>query len=221
MEPGDRWDALRQLRGAGRGALAQVPGVREARVNLATERASIVVDPRRVDIDRLTEAIARAGYSARRAELEPGTGAEALRRERSEQVAYWHRRLVVGVALVVPLVVLGYAPMLAPEAFGHAAWIAWVMFALAAVLQAYLGGPYIKGAWVRLKQGSSNMDTLIALGTTTAFGYSIVQLLAGQAGSARSLRAAAGVGITIAVSIAGAVWFGDPPQFGADREPDA
>ena len=60
------------------------------------------------------------------------------------------------------------------------------MFALAAVLQVYLGGPYLVGAWERLKQRSANMDTLIALGTTTAFGYSLARLLAGHAHDAHS-----------------------------------
>ena len=163
------------------GALARVPGVSDARVNLATERASVVVDPRRVDVESLAAAVAAAGYTARRAELEPGAGAEALRSERAEHVAYWRNRLVVGVVLTVPLVVLGYGPMLAPSAFGHAAWVGWAMFALATVLQVYLGGPYLRGAWDRLRQGSSNMDTLIALGTSTAYGYSVAQLLVGQA----------------------------------------
>jgi P-type Cu+ transporter len=163
------------------GALASVPGVREARVNLATERASVVVDPEAVDEAKLAEAVARAGYSARRAELDLAAGAEALRRERAEQISFWRNRIIVGVALAVPLVVLGYGPMLAPAAFCHAAWVSWVMFALAGVMQAYLGGPYLKGAWERLMQGSSNMDTLIALGTSTAFGYSVVQLALGHA----------------------------------------
>ena len=163
------------------GALAKVPGVSDARVNLATERASVVVDPRRVDVEGLAAAVAAAGYTARRAELQPGAGAEALRSERAEHVAYWRNRLVVGVVLTVPLVVLGYGPMLAPSSFGHAAWVGWTMFALATVLQAYLGGPYLRGAWDRLRQGSSNMDTLIALGTSTAYGYSVAQLLVGQA----------------------------------------
>jgi Cu+-exporting ATPase len=79
------------------GALAGVPGVSDARVNLATERASVVVDPHRVDVESLAAAVERAGYTARRAELEPGAGAEALRSERAEHVAYWRRRLVVGV----------------------------------------------------------------------------------------------------------------------------
>ena len=99
------------------------------------------------------------------------------------------------------------------------------MFALAAVLQAYLGGPYLKRAWRRLKQGSSNMDALIALGTSTAFGFSVVQLLVGHAGPSRFLWGAAGVAIAIAVAVAvaigvaGAVLFGDPPRFAEDQSP--
>jgi Cu+-exporting ATPase len=163
------------------GALTSVPGVREARVNLATERASVVVDPDQVDEEKLAGAVARAGYSARRSEIDLAAGADALRRERAEPIAHWRSRLIVGVALTIPLVILGYGPMLAPALFGHAAWVGWAMFALASVLQVYLGTPYVKGAWERLKQGSTNMDTLIALGTATAYGYSVVQLLFGHA----------------------------------------
>ncbi|MDR3637231.1 MAG: heavy metal translocating P-type ATPase [Isosphaeraceae bacterium] len=162
------------------GVLKDVPGVREASVNLATERASVVVDPTRVVPEQLATAVARAGYSAARSELEPGAEAESLRRERSVQAAYWRKRLIVGALLTVPLIVLGYAPMLAPHAVGHVRWIPWTMFALAAILQIFLGGPYYRGAWTRLKQGSSNMDTLVALGTSTAFGYSVVLVLLGR-----------------------------------------
>ena len=111
----------------------------------------------------------------------PGAGADSLRRERAGQVAYWRNRLLVGVVLTLPLVLLGYAPMVAPATFGHAAWVGWVMFALAGALQTYLGGPYYVGAWQRLRQRSTNMDTLIALGTSTAFAYSVFQLVAGDA----------------------------------------
>ena len=159
-------------------ALSNVPGVREARANLATERASVVVDPARVDEAVLERAVAAAGYSARRAELEIGEGAEALRLERAEHVGYWRARLIVGVVLTIPLIVLGYFPV------GH--WLGlhtasgWIMLPLATALQVYLGAPYYRGAWLRAKQWSSNMDTLIALGTSTAYGFSLYQLLAGD-----------------------------------------
>ena len=167
-------------------ALNGVPGIADARVNLATERAGVLVDPSRVSESEIAEAVARAGYSARRAELIVGEGAESLRRERAESVAYWRNRLIVGVILTVPLVVLGYAPMLSSAAAGHSVAIGWAMFGLAAAMQAYLGGPYLKGAWERLRQGSSNMDTLIALGTSTAFGYSLARLAKGHAHDAHS-----------------------------------
>jgi len=167
-------------------ALRGLPGVAEARVNLATERAGVRVDPSRVTEAGIAGAVASAGYTARRAELVLGEGAESLRRERAVSVAYWRNRLVVGIVLTVPLVVLGYAPMLSTTAAGHSTAIGWAMFGLAAVLQAYLGGPYLKGAWGRLRQGSSNMDTLIALGTSTAFGYSLARLAAGHAHDAHS-----------------------------------
>src|SRR5690606_6254724 len=95
-------------------ALSSVPGVKEARANLATERASILVDPATVREDQLAQAVARAGYSARRAEYDPSAGAEALRSERAEQAAYWRNRLIVGVVLTIPLAILGLGPMLLP-----------------------------------------------------------------------------------------------------------
>ncbi|MBV8488519.1 MAG: heavy metal translocating P-type ATPase, partial [Planctomycetaceae bacterium] len=161
-------------------ALSGVPGVHEARVNLATERASIVVDPARVDPQALEASVAKAGYSARREALSFGAqAARQMRRERSEHVSYWRKRLIVGCIVALPLLVLGLTSMFVP-ALESARWVGWCMFGLAAILQVYLGGPYIRGAWQRLLQRSSNMDTLIALGTSTAFLYSTAHLVLGH-----------------------------------------
>ncbi len=162
-------------------ALEGVPGVIDARVNLATERARVVVDPARVAEADLSKAVAAAGYGAKRAEGgDPAAEAAAMRADRAEQVAYWRRRLIVGVVLVAPLAVLGLGPMLVPGAFGHGAWIGWAMLVPATILQVYLGTPYLIGAWKRLRMWSTNMDTLIALGTLTAYGYSLANLLRGD-----------------------------------------
>lgn len=164
-------------------ALAAVPGVSEARVNLATERATAVVEPSRVQDRALIEAVAGAGYTAIPIEPErdPYAEAQAMRAERAQRVAYWRERLVVGVVLSIPLLVLGYGPMLFRSPWWtHAAWVGWAMLVPAAMLQAYLGWPYVEGAWKRLRQGSTNMDTLISMGTTTAFAYSLYHLLAGH-----------------------------------------
>ena len=161
-------------------ALTAVPGVRDARVNLATERATVVVDSGQVDAGQLASSVSKAGYTARRDTLSFGArAAEQIRSERNEQIAFWRKRLIVGLVVTVPLVVLGLGSMFLP-ALEHAAWSGWCMFALASILQVYLGGPYIRGAWQRLLQRSSSMDTLIALGTSTAFLYSTVHLLRGD-----------------------------------------
>jgi len=161
------------------GALAGVMGVREARVNLATERASVVVDPALVDETALRAAVAAAGYSIRRSELEPGDGAASLRKDRAEGVALWRRRLTVGVVLTLVSVVLGDAPVGA--ILGLAIPVGWLVLPLATAVQVDLGRPFRVGAWARLRQRSTNMDTLIVLGTTSAYLYSLYQLVLGDA----------------------------------------
>ena len=161
-------------------ALVGVPGVREARVNLATERASVAFRAGNPPgAETLAAAVARAGYSAKPVEGGDLGGADAIRRERAEVVATWRRRLVVGLALAVPLTILGLGPMLG--LFASRPWIGYAMFAMATPLQVYLGWPFYRGAFARLRQGSTNMDTLIALGSTVAYGYSIGQLVGGDA----------------------------------------
>ncbi|WP_152049809.1 heavy metal translocating P-type ATPase [Tautonia marina] len=163
-------------------ALASVPGVSDARVNLATERASIRIDPSRFDPRSLERAVSEAGYEARPIDTsaDPTQTAAAMRREREERIASWRRRLIVGVIFVTPLIILGLGPMLLGGAWHHAKWVGWAMLVPATILQVYLGGPYIRGALGRLRHGSTNMDTLIALGTSTAFVYSLYHLLIGD-----------------------------------------
>ena len=169
------------------GALGKVPGVTGPRVNLATERAAFRVDPAVTTEAEVERAIAQAGYAATRDEWQPGAGAQTLRDDRARQVAAWRTRLIVGVVGTVPLVLLGIAPMVVALSPATLRFTGWVMGGIAAILQVYLGAPYIRGAWDRLRHGSTNMDTLIALGTSVAFGVSLVQLVRGHAHDAHSL----------------------------------
>src|SRR6185369_4689818 len=70
-------------------------------------------------------------------------------------------------------------------------WFPWLAFALAALVQIFSGAPFYRGAWRQLKTGSYNMDTLVALGSTTAFGYSAWALLSGRGGHLYFMEAAA------------------------------
>jgi Cu+-exporting ATPase len=146
------------------GALASVPGVERARANLATEQASVVFDSARASVAELEKAVAAAGYQASLANLDAlgSSLTQRLERERSA----WLRRVVVGALLLTPLVI------------GHLAGIeslatGWLALLLASVLQFYVGWPFYTGAWQRLRHGSTNMDTLVALGTTAAYGAGV------------------------------------------------
>jgi Cu+-exporting ATPase len=149
-------------------ALLAEPGVTEAAVNLATERARVFGAG--LDAGALSEAVKRAGYAASPviADAPLVDPAPASRRE------LWH--VAIGAALAAPLL-LGMAahmaglPVMLPG---------WVQLALAAPVQFWLGARFYAGAWKALRAGAGNMDLLVALGTSAAFGLSVWSLLLGD-----------------------------------------
>ncbi len=98
----------------------------------------------------------------------------------------WHLNLWIGVLGTVPL-------MIGEWIFGLSMtpWFRWFSFAVASVVQVFAGAQFYRGAWRQLKVGSSNMDTLVALGSTTAFAYSAWALLSGFGGHLYFMEAAA------------------------------
>jgi Cu+-exporting ATPase len=150
-------------------ALRRVEGVTEAQVNLATEVATVGFDPLRVGVDELAAAVARAGYTATpRREAAPAAtpappaedddaGLTALRRT-------WQTTLAVGLGLMV----LMYVPL-------HLDTMDWLMPAIlvvATVVQFWAGRGIYRAAWAAARHRSTNMNTLVALGTGVAYGYS-------------------------------------------------
>lgn len=142
-------------------SLRQVPGVTEAHVNLATAQAVVLGAPDLTSAAALS-AVEKAGYSATR--IDSPTHAQATRRtrERAETVD-WRQRLIAAWLLLLAII--------ATHAFHHTWPLAagWLQLILAAILQIYVGGPYMMAAFRQLRRGTSSMDTLIALGTTVAF----------------------------------------------------
>jgi Cu+-exporting ATPase len=172
-------------------ALARVDGVSSASVNLASETATVEFDPSRVGPSELVRAVGDAGYEARvRVEDTGGLAVVSRDSQREAQAQYYvHQRqlLVFAAALSLPLLLIAMVPpftTLVPggiarllgvtDASGVAMVHKYVMLALAAPVQFYAGAQYYSGMWSALKQRAGNMDTLIAIGTTAAFGYSLV-----------------------------------------------
>jgi len=146
-------------------ALAKVPGVTNATVNLASERAHIEsLGP--IDPARLIEAVTQAGYSAQLTENVHATQDDQHKRLRRER---WS--LVAAIVLALPLVL----PMLV-EPFGlHWMLPAWAQFLLATPVQFILGARFYVAAWKAVKAGAGNMDLLVALGTSAGYGLSLYE----------------------------------------------
>ncbi|WP_413740116.1 copper-exporting P-type ATPase CopA [Sodalis sp. RH14] len=149
-------------------ALQQVPGVGQARVNLAERSALVLGAP---DGDALIAAVARAGYGAEIIQD------DALRRERQQQTALQATRRfrwqsALALALGVPLMawgLFGGSMTLTPES--RPLWL--VIGVATLVVMAIAGGHFYRSAWKSLRTGSATMDTLVALGTGAAWLYSI------------------------------------------------
>ena len=159
--------------------LSATDGVRKARVDLMTGQAVVECEPGRAAVEELTDAVRRGGYSARPVDQTAGLGGEMIRRERREATG-WLRRLVVALALLVPLILVTHTRVLADPV------LVWCQFALATPIQLYVGWPYLVGAWRRLRTGSANMDTLVALGTGTAFAAGLSGLMEARLGAVLS-----------------------------------
>jgi Cu+-exporting ATPase len=91
-------------------------------------------------------------------------------------MAGWRFNVVAGLIATLPLMA---GEWIFP--WGTVRWFHWLAFALALPVQVFCGARFYRGAWTQLKAGSSNMDTLVALGSTAAFAYSVWGLLAGGA----------------------------------------
>jgi Cu+-exporting ATPase len=152
-----------------------VAGVESAEVNLANERATVRLDAATTELGALVHAVARAG--SRALVIPEGDAARAAavddeRALRLRYVASLRRRLIVASVLASAAVVLSMAAHVIPE-LEHADWRAYVLFALATPVQLWAGAPFYRAAWNAARHGTTNMNTLIAVGTTAAYGLSV------------------------------------------------
>lgn len=163
--------------------LNKVDGVLEATVNYASEKAVVNYAPGATDRAELVAAVRKAGYDVvQTAELDDPQDAEAAARE--AEVQHQMHRFIVGVIFSLPLFILSMA-----RDFGlvgmwaHATWVNWLFFVLATPVQFYVGWDYYVGGYKSLRNGSANMDVLVAMGSSVAYIYSVAVLIAKTMGS--------------------------------------
>ncbi|OEZ78487.1 copper-exporting P-type ATPase A [Janthinobacterium sp. HH104] len=146
-------------------ALLKVPGVLAASVNLATESARIKVTGG-LEAGALIAAIDKAGYAARVPAASQASAPAAAPNRDGMKVAF-------AAVLAFPLML----PMLLEWAGIHLMLPGWLQFALATPVQFYFGARFYKAGWKAARAGSGNMDLLVALGTSAAYGLSVYQWL--------------------------------------------
>jgi len=156
-------------------ALRAVPGVLEANVNLAIERADVRSSPGSTGLNALMRAVELAGYQARVALPAVGPGlAEDEHRDR-EQAAMRRELnlLLISAALATPLLI----QMVAMFAGLHWHLAAWAELLLATPVQFVIGARFYSSAWKAVRARSGNMDLLVVLGTSAAYVYSLYLLV--------------------------------------------
>ncbi|MEO8101295.1 MAG: heavy metal translocating P-type ATPase [Betaproteobacteria bacterium] len=152
-------------------AIGKLPGVVKATVNLATEQATVQLISGVVSAGQIIAAVQRAGYEA---SLRTGADTPPPARSRREGL-----HVIAAAILTAPLVV----PMLTDIAGAHLMLPAWLQWLLATPVQFYLGARFYRAGWNALRAGSGNMDLLVALGTSAAYGLSLYQWLSAAPGA--------------------------------------
>ena len=159
-------------------ALGDIPGVKEAGVNFATARAMVTFDPATVTPHDLRAAVQGQGYDALLPEAGRGQGGVEDAAAQAQEAEYRRARVrfVVAAVLTVPVLILAMGGHLVPSlkaAFDFPAR-PWVELLLTTPVLLWAGWDFIAGAWRAARHRAADMNTLVAVGTLSAYAYSLV-----------------------------------------------
>ncbi len=163
--------------------LNRMDGV-EATVNYATEKAKVTYAGADVSVDDLIATVEATGYTARppapptaaTAAPPPGSGAAEQGAAEDDGLTTLRQRLITAVLLAVPVIAMAMIPALQFD------YWQWLSLTLAAPVVTYAAWPFHRAAWTNAKHGAATMDTLISVGTSAAFLWSVWALFFGTAG---------------------------------------
>ena len=159
-------------------AISSVPGVRECTVSFGAEQATVKYNPQKTNLKQIQDAVDAAGYQAYPLEEQEMMVGEddkekAVRKAEERNLI---RKLVVGSIISIILIVGGLPMMTGLEFSFIPRWLhnPWLQLILTTPVQFWCGYGFYIGSWKALKRQTATMDTLIALGTSAAFFYSLV-----------------------------------------------
>ncbi|MFF9422980.1 heavy metal translocating P-type ATPase, partial [Streptomyces globisporus] len=163
--------------------LNRMDGV-EATVNYATEKAKVTYAGADVSVEDLIATVEATGYTARppappaagTAAPPPGSGDTEQSASEDDGLTTLRQRLITAVLLAVPVIAMAMIPALQFD------YWQWLSLTLAAPVVTYAAWPFHRAAWTNAKHGAATMDTLISVGTSAAFLWSVWALFFGTAG---------------------------------------
>src|SRR4030043_205640 len=154
-------------------ALNSVKGVVHADVNFATERASVEYIPEDVSIRELKKVVEGAGYQVLEVREEDIVEKERLARE--AELSRLKLKFILGAILLAPILILMYGASFLEKRFGLSQEVNFfIQFLLATPVQFWAGWQFYAGFWKALKHKTSDMNTLVAVGTSGAYFYSLI-----------------------------------------------
>lgn len=152
-------------------SLEEMAGIFTANVSIATEQAAIIFNPSDLSETAIVDKIRSLGYDVIDADSEAAARAAELQRQKLQ--------FSVGVLFTLPLFLLSMSrDMKLVGEWAHDPWVNWVMFVLALPVQVYVAWDYYVGSVKALRNRSANMDVLVAMGSSVAFLYSAVVMIA-------------------------------------------
>jgi Cu+-exporting ATPase len=153
-------------------ALTKIDGVQEATVNYSTERAVVRYDSQKVDVPAFINAIKAKGYNATL--FDSAKGKDKEEKQRLREIQETKQLFLIGLFFSLPALLITMIFMRIGIEIPFADYIAWI---LATPVQFYVGWQFYRGTWHSLKNGTASMDTLIAIGTSAAYFYSVYIIL--------------------------------------------
>ncbi|MEY8626210.1 heavy metal translocating P-type ATPase [Staphylococcus equorum] len=145
--------------------------VEHANVNLTTENATIAYNPEMTSIDDLIKKIQKIGYDAK-----PKQPATEKSSQKEQELKHKRTKLIISAILAAPLLLTMFVHLFGMQ-IPHIFMNPWFQFALATPVQFIIGWQFYVGAYKNLRNGSANMDVLVALGTSAAYFYSLYEMI--------------------------------------------
>lgn len=145
--------------------------VEHANVNLTTENATIAYNPEMTSIDDLIKKIQKIGYDAK-----PKQAATEKSSQKEQELKHKRTKLIISAILAAPLLLTMFVHLFGMQ-IPHIFMNPWFQFALATPVQFIIGWQFYVGAYKNLRNGSANMDVLVALGTSAAYFYSLYEMI--------------------------------------------